>query len=88
MKEFHSTLSRRDFMKSLGVVGAGLGTMSAAAPVFHDLDEVTSSTLGINKNPWWVKERDFKNPTVPIDWSKVTRQPGVFQGLPRPTVAD
>ncbi|WP_155589704.1 twin-arginine translocation signal domain-containing protein, partial [Dehalococcoides mccartyi] len=22
MKEFHSTLSRRDFMKSLGVVGA------------------------------------------------------------------
>ncbi|MEN8494468.1 twin-arginine translocation signal domain-containing protein, partial [Dehalococcoides sp. THU3] len=29
MKKFHSTLSRRDFMKSLGVVGAGLGTMSA-----------------------------------------------------------
>ncbi|GMW04561.1 MAG: hypothetical protein AMXMBFR85_05440 [Dehalococcoides mccartyi] len=88
MKEFHSTLSRRDFMKSLGVVGAGLGTISAAAPVFHDLDEVTSSAIGINKNPWWVKERDFKNPTVPMDWPKITRNIGTFKTLPRPTVAD
>ncbi|PKH45665.1 reductive dehalogenase, partial [Dehalococcoides mccartyi] len=40
MSKFHSTLSRRDFVKALGLSGAGLGLASAAAPAFHDLDEL------------------------------------------------
>jgi histidinol-phosphate/aromatic aminotransferase/cobyric acid decarboxylase-like protein len=44
MGKFHSTVSRRTFMKGLGLAGAGIGAAAAAAPVFHDLDEVSSPT--------------------------------------------
>ncbi len=66
MSKFHSTVSRRDFMKGLGLAGAGLGAAAATAPVFHDLDELASSKT-THPLPWWVKEVD--EPTVPIDWS-------------------
>ena len=46
MSKFHSIVSRRDFMKGLGLAGVGLGTAAAASPVFHDLDEVTASPGG------------------------------------------
>ena len=49
-------MSRRDFMKALGLAGAGVGAAAAAAPVFHDLDEVMSSA-SMQKHPWYVKER-------------------------------
>lgn len=48
MNKLHSTVSRRDFMKGLGLAEAGLGAAMAAAPVFHDLDEVIAK--GGNKN--------------------------------------
>jgi epoxyqueuosine reductase len=68
MKEFHSTVSRRDFMKGLGLAGAGIGAAAAmSAPVFHDLDEAASSVQG--SKSWWIKERDIENPTTEIDWS-------------------
>ncbi len=38
MSKFHHTVTRRDFMKGLGLAGAGLGAAAATAPVFHDLD--------------------------------------------------
>ena len=79
MSEFHSTLSRRDFMKGLGLAGAGIGL--AAAPVFHDLDEVLSSPDAKWKRPWWVKS--VTEPTVEIDWSKVSR----FDMTKKPTTA-
>ncbi|ACZ62441.1 reductive dehalogenase [Dehalococcoides mccartyi] len=69
MAHFHSTVSRRDFMKALGLVGAGAGALGAASPIFRDLDEVTAS---VSKDPyarWWVKERDFEDITTPIDWN-------------------
>ena len=76
MSKFHSTLSRREFMKALGLAGAGLGAAAATAPVFHDLDEVLSSTPSSEwKNPWWVKERDYEDPTVEVDWD-------VYPGIP------
>jgi reductive dehalogenase len=56
-------------MKGLGLAGAGLGAAAAAAPVFHDLDEVSSSAQGETKHPWYVKELDLEKPTVEIDWS-------------------
>nr|UZH91532.1 reductive dehalogenase [uncultured bacterium] len=68
MSNFHSTVSRRDFMRGLGLAGAGLGAAAAAAPVFKDLDELTLSTPEVREKPWWVKERDFDNPTVEVDW--------------------
>ncbi|MEQ4487572.1 MAG: reductive dehalogenase [Dehalococcoides mccartyi] len=71
MDKFHSTVSRRDFMKGLGLAGAGLGTAAATSPVFHDLDEVLSSSSGDVKRSWWVKEVD--EPTVEIDWNVIDR---------------
>ena len=74
MSKFHSTVSRRTFMKALGLTGAGLGAAALTAPVFHDLDELTASGDMANpKKPWWIKERDLENPTVEIDWSLIKR---------------
>ena len=67
MNVFHSTLSRREFMKGLSLTGAGIGAAAAMAPAFHDLDELSGSSK--SQQPWWVKERDFNNPTVEIDWT-------------------
>ena len=73
MSKFHSTVTRRDFMKGLGLAGAGLGAAAATAPVFHDLDEVMSSPYSNQSRPWWVKERELMDPTVEIDWSIMQR---------------
>ncbi|AKG53917.1 reductive dehalogenase [Dehalogenimonas sp. WBC-2] len=71
MSKFHSTVSRRDFMKGLGFGTAGVGAMAASVPVFHDLDEMMSSTETAPKHPWWVKSVD--EPTVEIDWDVIGR---------------
>ncbi len=68
MSKYHTTVSRRNFMKGLGLAGAGLGAAAATAPVFHDLDELSSSYTNF-KYPWWIKEVD--EPTVPLDWSLI-----------------
>ncbi|MEQ4487221.1 MAG: reductive dehalogenase [Dehalococcoides mccartyi] len=75
MSKFHSTLTRRDFMKGLGLAGAGLGAAAATTPVFHDMDEMASASSG-NANeeyPWWVTERDYLDPTCDIDWDVLSR---------------
>ncbi|PPD58288.1 reductive dehalogenase [Dehalogenimonas etheniformans] len=79
-------VSRRDFMKGLGLLGAGLGAAASAAPAFHDLDEVLSAPSANLKRPWYVKERDFYNPTLEIDWdmqkrydARLTGQTGYVQ---------
>jgi reductive dehalogenase len=69
MSKFHSTVSRRDFMKGLGLAGAGIGAAAATSPVFHDLDEVMGAPQGETKHPWYVKELEHEHPTVEIDWS-------------------
>jgi len=74
MSIFHSTVSRRDFMKNLGLVTAGLGGVAAAAPAFHDLDELISSHSAQAKRAWWIKEVD--QPTVDIDWDLMKRHHG------------
>ncbi|AHB12910.1 reductive dehalogenase [Dehalococcoides mccartyi] len=71
MEKFHSIVSRRDFVKALGLVGGGLGAAGAAMPMFHDLDEVVSSSNASEKRPWWIKERDAFDPVTPIDWNKL-----------------
>src|SRR3989304_9233 len=70
MGKYHSTVSRRDFMKILGLGGVGLGA-AATAPIFHDLDEVLASSQAELKRPFWVKE--VPKPTVEIDWDSIPR---------------
>jgi reductive dehalogenase len=75
MSKFHSTMTRRNFMKALGFGAAGLGAAGAAAPVFHDLDELTSSApKPLRQRRWWIKEVD--EPTVEIDWNLMARHHG------------
>ncbi len=74
MATFHSTVSRREFMKGLGLVSAGIGGAAAVAPAFHDLDEVLSAGESTRKRAWYVKEVD--EPTVEIDWSMIKRHYG------------
>jgi len=66
--KYHVTLSRRDFMKAVGLAGAGLGAAAAAAPGFKDLDEL-AATSGNQSHPWWVKDRAHYDPTNEIDWN-------------------
>ncbi|KTB49057.1 reductive dehalogenase [Dehalogenimonas alkenigignens] len=87
MSRFHSPISRRDFMKALGFTGAGLGGVAAlTSPAFHDLDELMSSNgnyygyeVGdgyIPNLPWYVKHKEYYEPTVPIDWDHKWRVDG------------
>jgi epoxyqueuosine reductase len=78
MSKFHSTITRRDFMKGLGLGVAGLGAAAAAAPVLHDLDEIAASTASdsASTHPWWVSKRDYFDPTVEIDWDHKWRVDG------------
>ncbi len=64
MSKYHSSVSRRDFMKGLGLAGAGL----AAAPAFNDLDELIAGADNSGYRKWWQKDRDFENLTTSIDW--------------------
>jgi reductive dehalogenase len=54
-------------MKALGLGAAGIGATAAAAPVFHDLDELVASPQAEWKRPWYVKEVD--QPTTEVDWN-------------------
>lgn len=63
--KYHSTMSNRHYMKSLGLGGA---TSDAG---FHDLDEVMASSIAERKLPRWAKEVD--KPTVEIDWTRMKR---------------
>jgi reductive dehalogenase len=71
MSGYHSTISRRDFLKALGLGGTGLALGAAIPPAFHDLDEVMASPQAIARRPAWVKEVD--KPTVDINWDIMNR---------------
>lgn len=90
MSKFHSTVSRREFMKYVGLAGVGLGAATAASPAFHDLDEIMASPKAAETLPWWIKGREYLNPTTEVDWDVVKRYdgtmypmiPGYAQGSP------
>nr|UZH91622.1 reductive dehalogenase [uncultured bacterium] len=77
MSKFHSTVSRRNFMKGLGLGAAGLSAAAATTPVFKDLDELSASSGGFaEKRPWYIKERDYLDATCEVDWDVQQRFSG------------
>jgi len=79
----HSTMSRRDFMKALGLTAAGVAAVGAASPVVHDLDELLqegeNGKFAVQKHPWWVKKRKLFDITVDVDWNATQRYNRVFE---------
>ncbi len=67
MSKYHSTISRREFLKAIGLGGVGFAGASLAPPLFRDLDEVMASKEAEWKRPSWVREVD--KPTAEVDWS-------------------
>ena len=84
---YHSTVSRRDFMKMLGMgsVGAGALAMGLSPNMpFADLDDMMSSEFSDRKLPFWVKEVD--EPTVEINWDEMEIYPGMQNTMFNPMV--
>ena len=89
MHKYHSTVTRRDFMKTLGLGVAGVGAVAASAPIYNDLDDMLSSNthdLKVHKQ-WWIKENDIGNITTKIDWNMwqpfdTIRNPGPIMSGP------
>ncbi|PVV82637.1 reductive dehalogenase [Dehalogenimonas alkenigignens] len=86
MGDYHSTVSRRDFMKGLGLLGTGMGAASLVSPRFHDLDELISSASTHPTHPWFVKEREQANPTSEVDWKIFKQWDKVNNNIP--TISD
>lgn len=79
---YHSTVSRRDFMKVVGMGAfATVGGSMMKGP-FQDLDGMMSSPAAERKLPFWVKEVD--EPTVQIDWDNMEIFPGFQNTLFNP----
>lgn len=74
--QYHSTTSRRDFMKLLGLGSLMSGGGLLLGSPFKDLDEMMASPAAERKLPAWVKEVD--QPTVEIDWENME----IFPGFP------
>ncbi len=70
-KKYHSAISRRDFLKALGLGGSGMAAAALVPPVMHDLDEMISLPEADFKRPRYVKGVD--KPTVEIDWKIMKR---------------
>ena len=71
MSKYHSNISRRDFLKMMGLGGAGLGAAAVSAPVIHDLDDLIALPGAEWKRPWYAREVD--KPTCEIDWGMMKR---------------
>lgn len=71
MTRFHPTVNRRDFIKGLGLAGAGIGAASLVAPQFQDMDELIGSPKANFRHAWWVKQREAYNPTAEVDWDQI-----------------
>lgn len=71
MSRLHSTVSRRDFMKGLGITGAGVGVASLVTPSFKDLEDLSAISDVGHKLPWFVKQTTSS--TAEIDWQMMKR---------------
>ncbi len=63
-------LTRREFLKDVGLLGAAIGAGSSLAPM-EAFGENWSDKAGLVERPFWVKETDW--PTMEIDWKVMQR---------------
>jgi epoxyqueuosine reductase len=63
-------LNRREFLKDMGLLGAGAASLSLLGPI-EALGETWSDKAGIAPRPFWVHQVD--KPTVEVDWSLIYR---------------
>ncbi len=81
---YHSMVSRRDFMKLLGV-GTGVAALGGVATKgYSDFDGMMASEFSERRLPFWVKEVD--QPTVEIDWDVYRQFPHAGATLFNPNV--
>jgi len=64
------SLNRREFLKDLGLFGAGAASLSMLGPI-EALGETWSDQAGIAERPFWVRQVD--KPTCEIDWEFIYR---------------
>jgi reductive dehalogenase len=64
-------LTRREFLKDLGVLGAGVTLAPASVVAMSDLGDWDRDQTPVLSRPAWVKTVD--KPTVEVDWDKVQR---------------
>lgn len=84
-KTFYSpTISRRDFMKMIGLGAGAAGFSAIPLDGMHDLDAMKATTYGDRNLPFWVKEVD--KPTVEIDYDAYQQFPHVGATCFNPTV--
>ena len=79
---YHSTVSRRDLMKLVGMGAFASAGGSLMQGPFKDLDEMMASPVAERKMPFWVKEVD--EPTVEIDWENMEIYPHLGMSLFNP----
>ena len=65
-----SSLNRREFLKDLGLLGAGATSLQLLGPV-EALGESWSDKAGIAPRPFWVRTVD--KPTCEVDWEAIYR---------------
>ncbi len=80
---YHSTVSRRDFMRYVGMGAFATAGGTLMNGPFKDLDQMMASPAAERKLPFWVKEVD--EPTVQIDWDNMEIFPGFTETLFVPT---
>lgn len=87
MNKFHSILSRREFMKAMGLSAAGASAVAISSPIFQDLDELAASDYANqgSRHPWWVKDRDFYTAAFEIDWSVFDQYDSTNNPTPQPS---
>nr|AIZ97105.1 reductive dehalogenase-like protein KB1rdhA25 [Dehalococcoides mccartyi] len=61
-------------MKGLGLASAGIGAAAATTPVFHDLDDLMSSPQAVMSRAWYVKNREFGDIGIELDWNLIKRR--------------
>jgi len=73
LNKYHSSISRRDFLKSLGLGALACGAAPVLFPAraVHDLDEIMASPAAVSMRPSYIRE--VEKPTVDIDWTAMNR---------------
>lgn len=66
-----SSISRRDFLKGVGMAGAALGMVGSGTLTLAGEIIVQETAGGVHNRPWWVRQVD--EPTTEVNWATVQR---------------